>query len=132
MDEALGTICSLISPDLLFHISSCKNPNEAWKILEGLFGKQDEMRGHMLEVEFLTLDPKASTISNISLQNSRIYCRNSNFAGLINQRRRNKWFSPFSPSLVLNSQYSYLHSILSDSPLYPPGRCLLLRTLSNP
>jgi hypothetical protein len=58
MDEALGTICSLISPDFLFHISSCKTPNEAWKILEGLFGKQDEMRGHMLEVELLTLDPK--------------------------------------------------------------------------
>jgi 3-dehydroquinate synthase class II len=27
--------------------------------LEGLFGKQDEMRGHMLEVELLTLDPKS-------------------------------------------------------------------------
>jgi hypothetical protein len=52
--------------------------------------------------------------------------------GFINQRRRNKWFSPFSPSLVLNSLYSYLHSILSDSPLEPPGRCVLLRTLSNP
>jgi hypothetical protein len=39
MDEALRTICSLISPDLLFHISSCKTPNEAWTILEGLFGK---------------------------------------------------------------------------------------------
>jgi hypothetical protein len=25
--------------------------------LEGLFGKQDEMRGHMLEVELNTLDP---------------------------------------------------------------------------
>jgi hypothetical protein len=59
MDEALKTICSLISPDLLFHISSCKTPNEAWTILEGLFGKQDEMRGHMLEVELLTLDPKS-------------------------------------------------------------------------
>jgi hypothetical protein len=59
MDEALRTICSLISPDLLFHISSCKTPNEAWTTLEGLFGKQDEMRGHMLEVEFLTLDPKS-------------------------------------------------------------------------
>jgi hypothetical protein len=58
MDEALRTICSLISPDLLFHISSYKTPNEAWKILEGIFGKQDEMRGHMLEVELLTLDPK--------------------------------------------------------------------------
>jgi hypothetical protein len=36
MDEALETICSLISVDLLFHISSCKTPNEAWTILEGL------------------------------------------------------------------------------------------------
>jgi hypothetical protein len=58
MDEELRTICSLISPDLLFHISSYKTPNEAWTILEGLFGKQDEMRGHMLEVDLLTLDPK--------------------------------------------------------------------------
>jgi hypothetical protein len=57
--EALGTICSLISPDLLFHISSCKTPNEPWTILEGIFGKQDDMRGHMLEVELLTLDPKS-------------------------------------------------------------------------
>jgi hypothetical protein len=59
MDEALGTICSLISPDLLFHISSCKTPNEAWKNLEGIFGKQDEMRGHILEVYLLTLDQKS-------------------------------------------------------------------------
>jgi hypothetical protein len=58
MDEALGTICNLISPDLLFHISSCKTPNEAWTILEGLFVKHDEMRGNMLEVEILTLDSK--------------------------------------------------------------------------
>jgi hypothetical protein len=29
MDEALGTICSIISPDLLFHISSYKTPKEA-------------------------------------------------------------------------------------------------------
>jgi hypothetical protein len=59
MDEVFKTICSLISPDLLFHISSCKTPNEAWNIMEGIFGKHDEMRGHMLKVEFLTLDPKS-------------------------------------------------------------------------
>jgi hypothetical protein len=59
MDEALGTICSLISLDLVFHISSCKTLNEAWKILEGIFDKHDDMRGHMLEVELLTLDPKS-------------------------------------------------------------------------
>jgi hypothetical protein len=39
MDEAFRTICSLISPDLLFHISFCKTPNEPWTTLEGLFGK---------------------------------------------------------------------------------------------
>jgi hypothetical protein len=39
MDEAYGTICSLISPELLFHISSCKTPNEFWTTMEGLFGK---------------------------------------------------------------------------------------------
>ena len=59
MNEAFKTICSLISPDILFHISSCKTPNESWTILEGLFSKQDEMRGHMMEVELLTLDPKS-------------------------------------------------------------------------
>jgi hypothetical protein len=58
MDEAFGTIYILISPELLFHISSCKTPNEAWTTLEGIFGKKHEMRGHMLKVEFLTLDPK--------------------------------------------------------------------------
>jgi len=63
MDEAFGTICSLISHEFLFHISSYKTPNEAWTTMEGIFGKQDEMRGHMLKVEFLTLDPK--TFDNI-------------------------------------------------------------------
>jgi hypothetical protein len=63
MDEAFGTICSLISLELLFHKYFCKSPNEAWTTMEGIFGKQDEMRGHMLEVELLTLDPK--TFDNI-------------------------------------------------------------------
>jgi hypothetical protein len=58
MDEELITICSLISPYFLFHISSFKSPNETWTTLEGLFEKQYDMRGHVLDVEFLTLDPK--------------------------------------------------------------------------
>jgi hypothetical protein len=74
--------------------------------MEGIFGKHDEMKGHMIKVELLTLE-------------------------LINLRRRNKWFSPFSPNMVLNSQCSYPHSIQSNFPLEPPGRCLLLRNLSN-
>jgi hypothetical protein len=58
MDEAFVTICCLISPEFLFHISSGKTPNEAWTTMEEIFDKQYEMRGHMLEVELLTLDPK--------------------------------------------------------------------------
>jgi hypothetical protein len=58
-DEATGIILELISTDLWFHVSSCKTPNEIWTTLEGLFGKQDEMQGHMLEVELNTFDPKS-------------------------------------------------------------------------
>jgi hypothetical protein len=39
MDEAFKTIYNLISLDLLFHISSCKTPNESWTTMEILFGK---------------------------------------------------------------------------------------------
>jgi hypothetical protein len=57
-DEGTRTLIDLISIDLWFHVSPCKTPNDIWTTLEGLFGKQDEMRGHMLEVELNTLDPK--------------------------------------------------------------------------
>jgi hypothetical protein len=39
MDEAFGTIYSLIFHELLFHISSCNNPNKSWTTMEGIFGK---------------------------------------------------------------------------------------------
>eukprot|EP00253_Pinus_taeda_P004632 PITA_04632 len=58
MDEAFGILCLSISPELLFHVESCSTPNEVWKILEGLFGKQDEMQGHILENELNSLDPR--------------------------------------------------------------------------
>jgi hypothetical protein len=131
MDEAFGTICSIISHELLFRISSCKTPNEAWTTMERIFGKQDEMRGHMLEVELLTLDPKTFDNLNISLPNIRICCHNSRLVGLINIRRRKKWFSPFSPNLVWNNQCLYPYFIHLGSPLEPPGRCPLLRSSLN-
>jgi hypothetical protein len=56
MDEAYGLICMSMSLELLFHIDACTTPNEIWTKLEGLFGKQDKMRGHMLEVELNSLD----------------------------------------------------------------------------
>jgi hypothetical protein len=57
-DETTGLLLELISADLWFHVVACKTPNNIWTTLESLFGKQDEMRGHMLEVELNTLDPK--------------------------------------------------------------------------
>jgi hypothetical protein len=39
MDEAFKTICSLISLELLFDISSFKTPNEYWTTMEGIFEK---------------------------------------------------------------------------------------------
>ena len=50
-DEATGLFIELISTYLWFHVAACKTPNEIWTTLKGLFEKQDEMRGHMLEVE---------------------------------------------------------------------------------
>jgi hypothetical protein len=58
-DEATRILLDLISTNIWFHVSACKTPNKIWTTLEGLFGKQYEMRGHMLEVELNTLDPKS-------------------------------------------------------------------------
>jgi hypothetical protein len=58
-DEATKPLLELISIDLWFHVVTCKTPNEIWTTLVGLFGKQDEMRGHLLEVKLNTLDPKS-------------------------------------------------------------------------
>jgi hypothetical protein len=58
-DEATGLLLELISTNLWFHVAAWKTPNEIWTTLEGIFGKQDEMQGHMLEVELNTFDPKS-------------------------------------------------------------------------
>ena len=39
MDEAHGSICMCISPELQFHLSSCNTPNEIWEKVEELYGK---------------------------------------------------------------------------------------------
>jgi hypothetical protein len=47
-----------MSPKILFHIGACTTLDYIWTKLEDLFGKQDEMRGHMLEVDLNSLDPR--------------------------------------------------------------------------
>ena len=46
-----------ISTDLQFHISGIDEPNLAWEKLESMFRKHNEIRGHQLENELLSLNP---------------------------------------------------------------------------
>jgi hypothetical protein len=128
-DEAFGTIFFLISPELLFRISFYKTPNEVWKTMEGLFGKKDEMRGHMLKVEFLTFDPK--TFDNLQYLFTK-------YKDLLSQlkacrvdksKEDKKWFLPFFLKLVHNTQCLYPHFIQLGSPLGQPRIFPLLRSL---
>ena len=49
LDEAYGFLCLSISPDILFNLVLTQ--------LESLFGVQDELRAHQLEIELFSLSP---------------------------------------------------------------------------
>ena len=55
LDEEFGMLCLNISRDLLFHVDSLGTYNEVWLKLVSLFGKTDEMRGHQLENDLISL-----------------------------------------------------------------------------
>ena len=55
LDEAFSFMCIHISRDLLFHLEGLRTPKETWDNLEYLFGKQDDLRGHILENELIAL-----------------------------------------------------------------------------
>ena len=57
LDEAFRMLCPSISRDILFHVDSITTPNEVWLKIESLFGKTDEMRGHQLENELISMSP---------------------------------------------------------------------------
>ena len=57
LDEAFGFMCIHISRELLFHIDGLNTPKEVWDKLESLFGKQNELRGHILEDELIAFHP---------------------------------------------------------------------------
>ena len=42
----------------MFHLEGLRTLKEAWDKLEYLFGKQDELRGHILENDLISLQPK--------------------------------------------------------------------------
>ena len=43
----------------LFHLDGLKSPNEVWEKLVEIFGKTDEMRGHQIENELISLSPNS-------------------------------------------------------------------------
>ena len=55
LDEEFGMFFLSTSRDFVFHIDSLRTPNEFWLKLESLFWKTDEMRGHQLENELISL-----------------------------------------------------------------------------
>ena len=56
-DEAYGFLCLSVSRYLLFHIDGLKSPNEVWEKIVEIFGETDEMRGHQIENELISLSP---------------------------------------------------------------------------
>ena len=57
LDEAYGLLCLSISRDFVFHLDSLTSPKEVWEKLESLFGKNDELHGHQLKNELISLGP---------------------------------------------------------------------------
>ena len=58
-DEAYGLLCLSISRDLLFHLDGLTSSNEVWENLADLFGKTNEMRGHQIENDLISLSPNS-------------------------------------------------------------------------
>ena len=57
LDEAFGLLCLSILRQILFQIDSLTTLNEVQVKLETLFGKTDELCGHQLENELISLSP---------------------------------------------------------------------------
>ena len=57
LDEAFDFMCIHISRDILFHLEGLITTKEAWDKIQSLFGKQYDLRGHILENELIALQP---------------------------------------------------------------------------
>ena len=57
IDEKFFFMCIHISRELLFHLDGMKTPKEVWENIESFFGKQDELRGHILKNQLIALQP---------------------------------------------------------------------------
>ena len=57
LDEEFRMLCLSFSRNILFHVESITTPNEVWLNIKPLFGKTDEIRGHQLKNELISLSP---------------------------------------------------------------------------
>ena len=55
--KIMACFVSLSLFHLIFHIDGLTKPNVVWIKLESLFGKKDDLRGHQLENELISLRP---------------------------------------------------------------------------
>ena len=58
-DEAYGLLCLNISRDLIFHLDGLTSTNEVLEKIQTLFVKTNEIRGHQLENELISLSPSS-------------------------------------------------------------------------
>jgi hypothetical protein len=56
MDESHRIFFLIISPKLLFHVDTCKTPNDVWTRLKDFLGKKDNTRVHQLENDLNALN----------------------------------------------------------------------------
>jgi len=56
-DEARGLIGMSISPDLRCHLQGIDDLEDAWNMIESVFGKLNIIRSQKLETQILTLSP---------------------------------------------------------------------------
>ena len=58
-DETYGILCLSISRDLLFHLDELTSPNEVWENIVDIFGNIDDMRGHEIKNDLISLSPSS-------------------------------------------------------------------------
>ena len=57
LDEAFEMLCLSIFRDIIFHVDKLGTHNEVWINIKSLFEKTNDMRGHQLENELISLSP---------------------------------------------------------------------------
>ena len=107
-DEARGLIGMSISTDLRFHISGIDEPDKAWEKLESMFGKHNEIWGHQLENELLSLNPNDFSCIQYIYLNIKLldyYVQNARL-----RKKTNNVFIIFFQNMDLHILFLYLHS----------------------